>query len=465
MTPRFSTIILFITLAGSVRGVEATPQLPWKAGAASVVITPEADMPMAGYASRNKPSEGKAQDLFAKALALEDAAGGRFVVVTMDLIGIPRDLRQHLERRAKEAYSLPAARLLLNASHTHCGPAFRVGKAEADDVPPSEAPGDIYGRQLEEKLFTLIGAALKNSAPARLSYTHARAGFAMNRRMPGATGYQNSPFPDGPVDHDVPVLCVHGADGALRAVMFGYSCHNTTLAFYQVCGDYAGYAQEYLQADHPGTTALFLNGCSGDQNPYPRGTAEYVQRHGRALAMAVEAALTVKPVREVNGPVTAEFAEVQLAYGPVPAREEFEQRLQAKDKYTASHARRMLDRLAKDGKLPAEYPYPVQVVHFGEDLVLTALGGEVVVDYSLRLKKELAGKAAVWIAGYSNDVMGYIPSRRVREEGGYEGGDAMRYSSTHPGPWSPELEERIVGKVRELDARLNQSRPAAPVGK
>jgi neutral ceramidase len=459
------TLLIFLLTALPLAGAEPAPPLTWKAGAASVIITPEVDMPMAGYAARNKPSEGKAQDLFAKALALDDAAGGRFVIVTMDLIGVPRDLRLHLEKRAREAYALPGERLLLNASHTHCGPAFRVGNAEGDDVPPSEALGEVYGRQLEERIFALIGAVLNNLAPARLSYTHARAGFAMNRRLPSPTGYQNSPYPDGPVDHEVPVLSVSGGDGTLRALLFGYSCHNTTLSFYQFCGDYAGFAQEYLQADHPGVTALFLNGCSGDQNPYPRGTLEFAQRHGRALAMAVEAALAVKPQREVTGPLTAEFAEIPLAYGPVPTREEFEQRLQAKDKYTASHARRMLDRLAKDGKLPTEYPYPVQVAHFGGDLVLAALGGEAVVDYSLRLKKELAGNAAVWIAAYSNDVMGYIPSRRVREEGGYEGGDAMRFSLTHPGPWAPELEEKIVGKILELHGRLSQPQPTAPAGK
>ena len=118
----------------------------------------------------------------------------------------------------------------------------------------------------------------------------------------------------------------------------------------------------------------------------------------------------------------------------------------------------MLAKLDQDGTLPASYAYPVQVAHFGEDLILTALGGEVVVDYSLRLKRELAGRAAVWIAGYSNDVMGYIPSRRVREEGGYEGETAMRHTS-HPAPWAPELEEQIIAKVHELHRQL---RPAAP---
>ncbi len=458
------TLLAFLLAAASLTAAQpapAQPPLTWKAGAASVVITPEVDMPMSGYAARTKPSEGKAQDLFAKALAVEDSAGGRFVFVTMDLIGVPRDLRLHLEKRLKEKHGLPGERLLLNASHTHCGPAFRIGKSEADDVPPSETPGEVYGRKLEEKIFALVGEALKNSAPARLNYSHARAGFAMNRRLPVATGFQNSPFPDGPVDHDVPVLSVLGADGSLRAVLFGYSCHNTTLGFYQFCGDYAGFAQEYLQAEHPGTIALFLNGCSGDQNPYPRGTIELAQRHGRSLATAVEAALTVKPQREVLGPVTAEAVEIPLAYGPVPTREEFEQRLTSKDKYTVSHAQRMLDRLKKDGKLPADYPYPVQVAHFGGDIVLAALGGEVVVDYSLRLKKELAGKAAVWVAGYSHDVMTYIPSRRVREEGGYEGGEVVRFSSTHPGPWAPELEEKIIAKVHELHRQLSGQQPAA----
>ena len=457
-TPLPSLIAFHLVCAFARAGEPA----PWKAGAASVIITPDTDMAMAGYAARNKPSEGKAQDLFAKALALEDASGGRFVFVTMDLIAVPRDLRTHLEKRTQEAYSLPRECLLLNASHTHCGPAFQIGNTTADDEAKTSDPGTRYGAQLEEKLFQLIGAALHDAAPARLAYSHARAGFAMNRRLPTGTGFQNSPYPDGPVDQDVPVLIVRGADGNLRAVLFGYACHNTTLGFYQFCGDYAGFAQEYLEADHAGATALFLNGCSGDQNPYPRGTLELAQRHGRALAMAVEAALAVASPRAITGPVHARFAELNLAYSPPPTREELTAQAQSKDKYVAAHAQRLLARLQKDGALPESYPYPVQVMHLGDELVLAALGGEVVVDYSLRLKKELAGKAAVWIAGYSNDVMGYVPSRRVREEGGYEGETAMRFTS-HPGPWAPELEEKIISKVHELHEQLAQ--PATEAAK
>jgi hypothetical protein len=105
-----------------------------------------------------------------------------------------------------------------------------------------------------------------------------------------------------------------------------------------------------------------------------------------------------------------------------------------------------------DGKpLSQTYPYPVQVWRLGPELAFVTLGGEVVVDYAVRLKQEL-GREKTWVAGYSNDVMAYIPSRRVLGEGGYEGGGAMVYYSL-PCPWAPEVEEMIVRSVHEqMDA-------------
>ena len=450
---RLSLALCVALLLSSLRVWSADAPAPWKAGVATAVITPEQAMWMAGYASRTNVSQGKFNDLYAKVLALEDERGGRMVFVTLDLIGIPRTLRKSLEARVQKAWQLPPESLLLNASHTHSGPEFRFGRAPADDgdFKPSTL-GDNYGRDLEEKLLKLIGTALETRAPARLAYSFARCGFAMNRRLPTKSGYQNSPYPEGPVDQSVPVLRVEGVDGKLRAVLFGYACHNTTLALYQFSGDYAGYAQQYFEADHPGVTALFMLGCGGDQNPYPRGTVELAQKHGRSLATAVEAALATT-LKAVNGPLRSAYAEIQLDYAPAPSREEFTARLASKDRYEASHAKRMLERLDKGEKLPTQYPYPVQVVRFGDALTMVALGGEVVVDYALRLKQELAGPA-VWVAGYSNDVMAYIPSLRVMKEGGYEAGGAMRYSVTHPGPWAESTEERIISKVRELNGGL-----------
>jgi hypothetical protein len=431
-------------------------QTDWKAGVASTIITPDESMWMAGYAARTKPSEGKVHDLHAKALALEDEQGTRLVIVTVELIGIPRPLRDWLEKQVSARYKLARGALLLNASHTHCGPVVRETRysiygntlygLSSEQIQQSNQ----YVDALQEKLLELVGQAIDNLTPARLGYTHARSGFAMNRRSKIEAGYRISPNPDGPVDHDVPVLRIESPDGKLRAVLFGYACHCTTLSFYKFCGDYAGFAQEYIEQAHPGVAALFIAGCGGDQNPYPRGgphTLEYCMQHGRALANGVEAALAPR-ARPVAGPIRAVLDTVTLEFATPPSREQLKERAKSTDKYDRRHAQVLLEELERNGAIRTTYAYLVQVVRFGDDLTMVAMAGEVVVDYSLRLKAELAG-SPVWVAAYSNDVFGYIPSVRVLREGGYEAGGAMRYTEL-PGPFAPSVEERIISKVHEL---------------
>lgn len=451
----FTFLVASVVLGqGTKDTAAAATSSPWKAAAAALQITPEKPMWMAGYASRTAPSDGVLQDLFAKALALQDAEGNRLVIVTMDLIGIPADLRKAVEETARENFKLPAECLVLNASHTHCGPEFRIGEWRyLQGMEHKVAEAKEYGEYLRDRILQAIGEVLQNLQPAQVNYSRARCGFAMNRRLPRLGSFSNSPYPDGPVDHDVPVIEVASPDGKeLVAVLFGYACHATTLSIQQLCGDYPGYAQEEIQKLHPGAIALFMNGCSGDQNPYPRREIAHAQAHGKTLALAVETALQVVPKRPLPGPIKAAFERVPLAFATPPTKEQLEVQLKSANKYEVSKAERLLAILAKEGKLETEYPYPVQVIHFGDQVGIVTLGGEVVVDYSLRLKREL-NLPMVWVAGYSNDVMGYIPSLRVLQEGGYEGGGAMLYGS-HPGPWTPKVEETIIGKAHELHKKL-----------
>ena len=390
----------FVARAGEEPAKEA-PE--WKVGVASAVITPQTPLRMSGYAARKEPAEGTEQDLFAKALAIQDSQGNRVLILTMDLIGVLDKLRAPVVTQLQQQHQLPPQAVLMNASHTHCGPAY--GRDEAKE----------YFESLTQTLVKISGQALEGLQPALLTYNFARCGFAMNRRTPTKTGYRNHPNPHGPVDHTVPVLRVTDPEGELRAVLFGYTCHNTTMGFRFWLGDYAGFAQEYLEKDHPGLTALFMMGCSADQNPYPRSELEYAKKHGRSLATAVEAAIEVNQrtllhQRPVRGPLRWALETVELE-------------------------------AAKEGR--DNFAYPVQVLRFGNDLSIIALGNEVVVDYSLRLKRELAEPdgPAIWVAGYSNVYANYIASKRVLEEGGYEAKCC---------PWKPSLEERIVGKVHEL---------------
>jgi len=150
----------------------------------------------------------------------------------------------------------------------------------------------------------------------------------------------------------------------------------------------------------------------------------------------------------VRGPLRVALGEVTLELAP-PDMEKIRQQAASNDKYAKRHAEMVLGELARNGRVDSTYPYWVQVVRFGDDLTMIALAGEVVVDYSLRLKAELPD-TPVWVAGYANDVFGYVPSKRVLQEGGYEAEGAILYYGTMPTPFLPSVEERIVGKVHEL---------------
>ncbi|HRP05708.1 MAG TPA: neutral/alkaline non-lysosomal ceramidase N-terminal domain-containing protein, partial [Opitutaceae bacterium] len=246
-------------------------ELPWRAGVAVRNLTPTGPIWLAGYAARNAPSTGIDLDVHAKALALDDRHGGRVVIVTMDLIRVPHALRVYVESEVDKRFGLKPHELLLNASHTHSAPEVEPERLILEPVfrlsakPQDIAAVNAYQKFLQETIVELVGESLTKPFPARLDYFHARAGFAMNRRRLEANGsVSNNPNPDGPVDHDVPVLRVSGVEGRPRAIVFGYACHNTTLNGSLLSSDYAGYAQRGIEEAYPGVTALFVAGCGGD---------------------------------------------------------------------------------------------------------------------------------------------------------------------------------------------------------
>jgi neutral ceramidase len=437
-----------MTMAGAAGLAAAGPPPAWKAGAAVVDITPRTEIWMAGFAARKSPSQGVEMPLHAKALVLEDEGGRRTVLAALDLLGVTAETTARITSAARRRYAIPREALLINTSHTHCGPVVEGVLGVAYDLDAEQkALIRRYTRELEDKVVGVIGAALKRLQPARLAFAEGQATFAANRRVQFTPG--------GPVDHSVPVLRIETRAGPPLAIVFGYACHNTTLQanFTKFHGDYAGVAQAALEERHPGAAALFVSGCGADANPHPRGTLELVRQHGRSLADAVDRALT--SAVPIAGALRAAQATIDLPFAPVPDAEGWRARLRDENEYVRRHARLMLEILARDGQLPDSQAQPIQVWRLGDALTLVALGGEVVVDYALRLRKEYAGQR-IWAAGYSNDVFGYVPSLRVLEEGGYEGGGAMLYYG-RPGPFAPPVEELIHGKIRALMTATERS--------
>jgi hypothetical protein len=403
---------------------------------------------MSGYGSRDKPAEGKVHDLWAKALALEDARGHRAVLVTLDLVGIGRDLSVEVCQALQDRHKLPREALVISCSHTHCGPVVGDNLRAMyflDDK--QEQLVAEYTVQLKKAIADVVAQALARLEPVELAWGIGTATFAVNRRNnkePEVPALRDKGLLKGPVDHDVPVLAVRDAQREVKAIVFGYACHATVLSFYQWCGDYPGFAQIELEKAHRGAIALFWAGCGADQNPLPRRTVAVAERYGAELATRVEDIL-LAPMHPVAGGWSGVYREIPLPLHDLPSRDALVQATQSKNKFEASRARRLLKELEAKGSLRSEYPYPVQTWRLGE-LTWVTLGGEVVVDYALRLKRELTpGKT--WVMGYANDVMAYIPSLRVLKEGGYEGGGAMVYYGL-PSVWGPRVEELVVEEVR-----------------
>lgn len=429
-------------------------QADWKAGVGRADITPSESVWMAGYGARTKPSEGVRQHIWVKALALQDSSHATSVLVTLDLVGIRRGLAEDIAKEVARLHGIKRDHLLFNASHTHSAPLASDVSSYVDmmgnDADKQVAAVRRYTTFLRGKILESIKLAVNNLQPATLRFEQGFAGFAVNRRRVG-----NRHYP-GPVDHDVPVLAVHNGQNTLQAVVFGYACHNTVLGDYLINGDYAGYAQEALEKAFPGATALFVQNAGADSNPLPRRSEALARRYGETLSDAVSEVVKgkMKPVEE---PLRTVLEYTDLHFKKPATKAELEEQLNDKEANVRGHAKRLLARLKNEGSISDIYSYPVQAWRFGNTFTLLALAGELVVDYSLRFKAKY-GWNELWIAGYSNDVFGYVPSLRVLREGGYEGGAAMLFTSL-PGPFAEDVEETIAAKVEQVIKKAKADAP------
>lgn len=447
-------LVLLLVVFGLAAPVAA--ESPWKAGLARVKITPQKGLWMSGYAGRPGPAEGTLQDLWAKIVVLDAADGGRAVLVTTDLCGFPKPMAERICAALKTRCGLDRARIMLTSSHTHSGPVLQGDIFELYPLTP-EQPALIaeYSAKLERQIVDAVASACEQLAPMALSAAEGTVDFAVNRRnnkekMLADTLARGEPL-KGPVDHAVPVLAGRDSGGTLRLLTFGYACHNTTLGLLQWCGDYAGFAQAGLEQHFPTAQAMFYMGCGADQNPLPRRTVELCQQYGARLAAAVEQVLG-RPMRPLAGRLRTSFAVLDLPYGEQPTAADLKEvaNKPGTATYRTRWARTLLAELEAGKTFARSYPYPIQVWKLGDQLWIT-LAGEAVVDYSLMLKKRYG--PATWVASYANDVMCYVPSRRVWEEGGYEAG-AFETGGMPAKTWCPDIETRILDCVDKLVAKV-----------
>lgn len=411
----------------------------YQVGVGRVDISPKYPIRLNGFGFRREESEGIGEPIWAKGLAIQKGDAAPILIIAIDSLGIRLPMVDEVADRLHKEFQIPRENIAITFSHSHCTP--KVNGASdtifSTPIPPDHQKHiDTYSAELVEMLTECGRQALKSKFAATLEFGIGNVGFAANRRTPG-----------GPVDHDLPVLVARDEKNEIRAIYTSYACHCVTLSYNKVNGDWAGYAQNWIERKYPGAVGLVSIGCGSDSNPNSGVTGdkqEIASNQGAAIADEVERVVK-SGLRPISGPISAVYKTIDLPLEDPPSREKLEEMVKAKGP-AGFNAEFQLAKLARGEALPTKLDYAIQTFSFGDSLAILFLAGEVCVDFSLRLKQELDG-SRLWTNGYSNDFCAYIPSERLLKEGGYGGGAEVVYFAL-PNVLKPGLEQKIVDEVK-----------------
>lgn len=372
------------------------------------------------------------------------------LIIALDIIGIDRAFSDRVHSAAHASHGLSRSQLHLIPSHTHSGPVVNDNLAPLVPEEPAEwAKIAGYSDFLFGRIIKVIDMALSEDVviPTRVQFAQGVANLAVNRRQVSEVDFDGSRR--GLTDDFVPTMWMTDAKGAVVAGAYGYAAHATILTnSYRYSGDYPGFASASLERAFPGSTWLYLPGCGGDQNIYPRGNEKLAIRHGTKLAQIVSGVITANRKKDavIHTPtLKLDTRQVTLQFERTLSRADL-RRLQRSSRIAERRAANMmLPRVAAGGRTQESYEYPIAVAFIG-NLKMIFLGGEPIVDYCYKLREN----GAEWIVGYTDDVMGYLATKKARREGGREGSERAALYYGLPAAWEEDVETKISEAARAL---------------
>ncbi|MBX3015071.1 MAG: neutral/alkaline non-lysosomal ceramidase N-terminal domain-containing protein [Caldilineaceae bacterium] len=410
-----------------------------QAGVAQIEITPPIGTALTGFIARSGPATGVHDPLYAKALVVDNGTT-QVALLTLDVLGVHRAYVAQVRTAIAAATGIPAGNILLACSHTHAGPAtfFLEGCGEMDEA---------YLAVLHQKLVDVTHAAWQTRVPARFGVGHGQVTTSVhNRRTPGAI-----------IDPDLGILRVESMSGALLAVVLNYTCHPTCVTGVNqlLSAEYCGYAAAQIQRA-TGAVTLFITGAIGDVGPVTRGWAVWEQI-GSAVAAEALRVLPTIAVAEwhhlavtagdlllplLPPPTTGELAALMAALQEQAADSDYMQQ-----PYQPQIVGAMLAWATKtlaavtEQRVQMAVTTELQILQIGE-LALVSAPGELFVELGLAVKQG-SGRAHLFICGFGNDNIGYIPTPHAYPHGGYEVDEAYKYYG-YPAALAPAAGQHYV---------------------
>lgn len=410
---------------------------------AKINITPPVGVPLSGYGARKKPSQGVHDELYAKALVLDDG-DHKIALVVADLLYLDTDFTESVRRLIEESTGIDGQHVMVTVTHTHSGPVgacLNYMYGLDDEINVSNVKGmkefvkDLRS-VLARKMAGAVYVASRNMTDAKIGVGKgAVSSVGANRRDP-----------KGPMDPDVGVLRVEDSNGDVKAILYNFSCHPTVLSGENllITADYPGYASNVIEETKKGAVALFTNGAFGDISTRFTRREQTFREAGRlGTILAAEVLKTLEQIETTDRvKIKALSRSVKLPFKTLPSLEnaekqveEAERKMESLKKQGASHGEirvatttwegaNMTLRLVKEGLLKGEEVASEVQALAVNDTIFIGVPGELFVEVGLEIK-EKSGLEHVFIVGCANDSVGYILSSKAYEEALYETGATL----------------------------------------
>jgi len=430
-----------------------------KAGVAKVNITPPVGVLLSGYEARKKPSQGVHDELYAKALVLDDG-DHKVALVVADLLYLDKDFTESVRRLIEESVGIDRQHVMVAVTHTHSGP---VGSCLnfMHRLEDEKTVNSVEGmREFVEDLRSVLARKIAGSVYMAAQNT-ADVRIGVGKGTVSSVG-ANRRDPKGPMDTNVGVLRVEDLSGNVKAIVYNFACHPTVLSAENllITADYPGYASNVIEETKKDAVALFTNGAFGDiSTRFTRRGQTFAEAERLGTILAAEVLKTLEQIETTDRvKVKALSRGVKLPFKTLPSIEEAEKqvreterKLESLKKRGASHGEirvatttwegaNMTLRFLKEGILKGkDVTSEVQVLAVS-DMVFVGVPGELFVEVGLEIK-EKSGLENVYIVGCANDSVGYILSSKAYEEELYETGAT---------PFSPVAGQRILDTALEM---------------